>query len=71
MTNVVGFLRKTLKRSANVARRVGKMTRKTVKRGTNTIGLTKRRPQVPSPALRIPIYLPPPLKSECPNSTPY
>ena len=43
MSNVVGFLRKTLKRSANVARRVGKMTRKTVKRGTNAIGLTKRR----------------------------
>lgn len=43
MTNVVGFLRKTLKRSTNAVRRVGKMTRKTVKRGTNAIGLTKRR----------------------------
>ena len=43
MTNVVGFLRKTLKRSTNAVRRVGKMTRKTVKRGTNAVGLTKRR----------------------------
>ena len=43
MTNVVGFLRKTLKRSANAVRRVGKVTRRTMKRGTNAIGLTKRR----------------------------
>lgn len=43
MTNVVGFLRKTLKRSTNAVRRVGKITRKTVKRGTNAVGLTKRR----------------------------
>ena len=43
MTNVVGFLRKSLKRSTNAVRRVGKLTRKTVKRGTNAIGLTKRR----------------------------
>jgi hypothetical protein len=43
MTNVVGFLRKTLKRSTNAVRRVGKVTRKTLKRGTNAVGLTKRR----------------------------
>jgi hypothetical protein len=43
MSNVVGFLRKTLKRSANVVRRVGKASRRTLKRGTNAIGLTKRR----------------------------
>jgi hypothetical protein len=43
MSNVVGFLRKTLKRSTNAVRRVGKMTRRTMKRGTNAVGLTKRR----------------------------
>jgi hypothetical protein len=43
MTNVVGFLRKTLKRSTNAVRRVGKVSRRTLKRGTNAIGLTKRR----------------------------
>ena len=43
MAGVVSFLRKSLKRSANAVRRVGKATRRTVRRGTNTLGLTKRR----------------------------
>lgn len=42
MSNVVGFLRKTLKRSANAVRRVGKVSRRTLKRGTNAVGLTKK-----------------------------
>jgi hypothetical protein len=37
------FLRKTAKRSLNAVRRVGKMTRRTLKRGTNAVGLTRRR----------------------------
>lgn len=43
MPGVVSFLRKSLKRSSNIVRRVGKTTRRTLKRGTNAIGLTKRR----------------------------
>jgi hypothetical protein len=43
MASIIGLFRKTLKRSANAVRRVGKATRRTVKRGTNAIGLTKRR----------------------------
>lgn len=43
MASVVGFLRKTLKRSANAVRRVGKVTRRTLKSGTNAVGLTKKR----------------------------
>jgi len=36
------MFRKTLKRGANVVRRVGKAARRTVKRGTNAVGLTRR-----------------------------
>jgi hypothetical protein len=43
MPGVVSILRKSLKRSTNIVRRVGKATRRTLKRGTNAIGLTKRR----------------------------
>lgn len=43
MSGVVNILRKSLKRSTNIVRRVGKATRRTLKRGTNAIGLTKRR----------------------------
>jgi hypothetical protein len=43
MSGVVSLLRKSLKRSTNIVRRVGKATRRTLKRGTNAIGLTKRR----------------------------
>jgi hypothetical protein len=43
MAGIVSVLRKTLKRSTNVVRRVGKATRSTLRRGTNTIGLTKKR----------------------------
>ncbi len=43
MAGIRSILRKTLKRSSNVVRRVGKLTRKTLRRGTNTLGLTKRR----------------------------
>jgi hypothetical protein len=53
MANLFRMVRKTLKRgtkvvrnvgerSANVVRRVGKVTRKTLRRGTNTLGLTKK-----------------------------
>lgn len=37
------FLRKTLKRSLNSVRRVGKASRSLVRRGTNSVGLTRRR----------------------------
>ena len=37
------MFRKTLKSGTNIARRVGKATRRTLKRGTNTLGLTRRR----------------------------
>ena len=43
MASILGMLKKTLKRGANAVRRVGKATRRTVKRGTNAIGLTRRR----------------------------
>ena len=43
MPGVVSLLRKSLKRSTNIVRRVGKVTRRTLKRGTNAVGLTKRR----------------------------
>jgi hypothetical protein len=41
--NIGGLLRRTVKRGANAARKVGKGTRRVLRRGTNTIGLTKRR----------------------------
>lgn len=43
MSGVASLLRKSLKRSTNIVRRVGKATRRTLKRGTNAVGLTKRR----------------------------
>jgi len=43
MASLLGMLRRTFKRGANVVRRVGKVTRRTVKQGTNATGLTKRR----------------------------
>ena len=43
MASVLKMFRKTLRRSLNVVRRVGKATRKTVKRGTNAVGLTRKR----------------------------
>jgi hypothetical protein len=43
MSGVVSLLRKSLKRSTNIVRRVGKAARRTLKRGTNAVGLTKRR----------------------------
>lgn len=42
MANLFGLFRKTLKRGTNVVRRVGKVSANTLKRGTNTLGLTKR-----------------------------
>ena len=42
-SNVLGFLRRTVKRSANVVRRIGRNTTATVRRGTNAVGLTRRR----------------------------
>ena len=42
MANLLGLFRKTLKRGTNVVRRVGKVSANTLKRGTNTLGLTKR-----------------------------
>jgi hypothetical protein len=43
MAGIYSLLRKTVKRSANVVRKVGRATTKTVRRGTNALGLTKRR----------------------------
>ncbi len=40
--NIGGLLRRSVKRGANVARRVGKATRRVVRRSTNTLGLTRR-----------------------------
>ena len=37
------MFRKTVKRGANVVRRVGKAATRTVKRGTNSVGLTRRK----------------------------
>lgn len=37
------FLRKTLKRGLNSVRRVGKASRNLARRGTNSVGLTRRR----------------------------
>ncbi len=43
MAGILSIFKKTLKASTNAVRRVGKVTRKTVRRGTNTLGLTRRR----------------------------
>jgi hypothetical protein len=37
------MLRKTMKRGLNSVRRVGKASRGVVRRGTNAVGLTRRR----------------------------
>lgn len=42
MASILGLLRKTLKRSTNLVRRVGKGARATLKRATNAVGLTKK-----------------------------
>jgi hypothetical protein len=43
MASLLRLFRKSLKRGSNIVRRVGKGTRKAVRKGTNTIGLTKKR----------------------------
>ena len=43
MASLLGLLRKTLKRSTNLVRRVGKGARSTLKRVTNAVGITKRK----------------------------
>ena len=43
MASILGFLRKTFKRGTGIVRRVGRATRSTLKRGTNAVGLTRRR----------------------------
>jgi hypothetical protein len=43
MASLLGLLRKTLKRSTNLVRRVGKGARSTLKGVTNAVGLTKRK----------------------------
>jgi hypothetical protein len=43
MASILGLLRKTLKRSTNLVRRVGKGARATLKRATNAVGLTTRK----------------------------
>ena len=37
MTSITGLFRKTLKRSGNIVRRVGKLSRNTAKRGVNVV----------------------------------
>jgi len=37
------MLKKTMKRGLNSVRRVGKASRSVVRRGTNAVGLTRRR----------------------------
>ena len=41
--NVVGMLRRTVGSSTRAVRRVGKFTRSTLKRGTNLLGITRKR----------------------------
>ena len=42
MASILGLLRKTLKRSTNLVRRVGKVSRNTLRKGTNAVGLTRK-----------------------------
>lgn len=42
MAGLVSIFRKTLRKGTGAVRFIGKKTRNVVKRGTNTIGLTKR-----------------------------
>lgn len=39
----MGMLKKTMKRGLNSVRRVGKASSSVVRRGTNAVGLTRRR----------------------------
>lgn len=41
--NLIGLLRRTVSKSTGAVRRVGKLTRKTLKRGTNLVGITRKR----------------------------
>lgn len=41
--NVLGFLRRTVRSSTGAVRKVGKFTRSTLRRGTNLVGLTRKR----------------------------
>jgi hypothetical protein len=41
--SILGMLRKTMKRGLNSVRRVGKASRSIARRGTNAVGLTRRR----------------------------
>jgi len=43
MASLMRLFRKSVKRSLNAVRGVGKAARRTVKRGTNAIGLTRKR----------------------------
>ena len=43
MASLLGFLRKTLKNSTNIVRRVGKVSSNTLRKGTNLAGLTKSK----------------------------
>jgi hypothetical protein len=42
MASILSFLRKTMKSSTRAVRRVGKATRSVVRKGTNTLGLTRK-----------------------------
>ena len=41
--NIVGLLRRTVRSSTGAVRKVGKFTRATLKRGTNLVGITRKR----------------------------
>jgi hypothetical protein len=41
--SILGMLKKTMKRGLNSVRRVGKASRSIARRGTNAVGLTRRR----------------------------
>jgi hypothetical protein len=41
--SLMGMVRKTMKRGLNVVRRVGKASRNVARKGTNAVGLTRRR----------------------------
>ena len=43
MAMIPKIVRKTIKRGLNSVRRIGKMSRNLARRGTNSVGLTRRR----------------------------
>ena len=43
MASLFGLIRKTLKRSTNLVRRVGKVSTNAARRGTNLLGVTRSR----------------------------